>query len=104
VSVAWSDAVGKTKVTLKNGSDFGVIGFDEAVMNSSVPPSPVGPVPIPLANGIGQLSLPQGGGTVAARPNSPRTAGSVASPSNPSNTPASPPPIRRVIRTIPSAP
>lgn len=31
-SVAWSDAVGKTKVTLKKGSEYGVIGFDEALL------------------------------------------------------------------------
>ena len=31
-SVAWSDAIGKTKVTLKKGSEYGVIGFDEALL------------------------------------------------------------------------
>jgi len=31
-SVAWSDAVGKTKVTIKKGSEYGVIGFDEALL------------------------------------------------------------------------
>lgn len=52
-SVAWSDAVGKTKVTLKQGSEFGVIGFDEANLASGggdQPPGggpPNGQPPIP---------------------------------------------------------
>ncbi|MCX6968424.1 MAG: hypothetical protein NTZ46_11735 [Verrucomicrobia bacterium] len=40
VSVAWSDAVGKTKATLKSGSEFGVIGFDEALMRNNAAPTP----------------------------------------------------------------
>ena len=30
VSVAWSDAVGKTRATLKRGTEYGTISFDEA--------------------------------------------------------------------------
>lgn len=29
--VAWSDVAGKTRVTLRRGDEYGVIGFDEAV-------------------------------------------------------------------------
>jgi len=34
-SVEWSDAIGKTKVTLKRGSEYGVVSFDEAVVNNN---------------------------------------------------------------------
>lgn len=46
-SVAWSDAVGKTKVTLKRGSEYGVVAFDEATANSigTAGPAPAGAQP-----------------------------------------------------------
>jgi hypothetical protein len=46
-SVAWSDAMGKTKVTLKKGSEYGVIGFDEALLAAATK----GPAVPPGANG-----------------------------------------------------
>ncbi|MEI6561756.1 MAG: hypothetical protein WCO68_06705 [Verrucomicrobiota bacterium] len=97
VSVAWSDAIGKTKVTLKNGNEFGVIGFDEAVINTAAAPPPAGPVP--FVNNTGQPNLPAG----VVPPNPPRTGGSVVNPGNP-NTPPAPLPRRRLIRTVPTAP
>lgn len=30
--VAWSDTAGKTRVTLKRGTEYGVVGFDEAAL------------------------------------------------------------------------
>ena len=46
VSVAWAEGIGKTKVTLKRGTEYGVVGFDEAVMRSPAadgqPPQPGG--------------------------------------------------------------
>jgi hypothetical protein len=36
-SVAWSDTVGKTRVTLKRGHEYGVIGFDEAAVCGAPP-------------------------------------------------------------------
>jgi hypothetical protein len=36
--VEWAPGVGRSKVTLKKGSDFGVIGFDEAAMQPAAPP------------------------------------------------------------------
>lgn len=47
-SVAWSDAVGKTKVTLKKGSEYGVIGFDEALLAAASKAAPLMP---PTVNG-----------------------------------------------------
>ena len=96
VSVVWSDAVGKTKVTLKHGSEFGVVSFDEAVLSNPAPQ------PMPFVNN-GQPGLPPG--TTIPNPNPPRAAGNIVLPTNPS-VPASatPPPRRRIIRNAPPAP
>lgn len=42
-SVAWSDTVGKTRVTLKRGHEYGVIGFDEAAGPPVASPAPKNP-------------------------------------------------------------
>jgi hypothetical protein len=39
-SVEWSDSIGKTKVTLKKGSEYGVIGFDEALLAAAAQGTP----------------------------------------------------------------
>ncbi len=39
-SVEWAPEVGKSKITLKKGSEFGVIGFDEAAMQPAAAPVP----------------------------------------------------------------
>ncbi|MDD5350825.1 MAG: hypothetical protein PHQ12_11495 [Chthoniobacteraceae bacterium] len=73
-SIAWSDAVGRTIATLKRGSEYGVIRFDESAAR-------LGPVS-PVANrdsggdsaGVGEL---------VASPNSPNNTGrrrNIASP------------------------
>ncbi len=83
VSVAWSDAVGKTKVTLQCGSEFGVIGFDEALLHSAAPAGAPETAPFP---GTGQPMLPPG--VMMPNPNPPRTPGTVADPTalaNPGN-------------------
>jgi len=94
-SVAWSDAIGKTKVTLKNGNEFGVVSFDEAVINT---PSPAA---APFVNNPGQPALPPG--VTLPNPSNPRPSGNVVNPNNPS-APPSPPPRRRIIRTAPPTP
>ncbi len=49
VGVEWSDEVGKSRVTLKKGSEVGVIQFNEAVIKSpiAVTPAPGSKPPIP---------------------------------------------------------
>jgi hypothetical protein len=49
VSVEWSDEVGKSRVTLRKGSEVGVIQFNESVIKSpiAVTPSPGRNPPIP---------------------------------------------------------
>ena len=42
ISVQWSDDVGKSKVTVRKGSETAVIGFDEMAMKN---PGPGGPAP-----------------------------------------------------------
>lgn len=58
-SVTWSDAVGKTKVTLKRGTEYGTISFDEAAARGgaagATPAEGTPPVP-----GNGQAALPPG--------------------------------------------
>ena len=95
VSVAWSDAVGKTKATLKCGNEYGVIGFDEALLRSSAAPPPL--EGMPLANN-GQPVLPPG--VTPPNPNLQPQPGAVANPGNPP--PAAPSHRRRII--IRSAP
>ena len=68
-SVDWSDAVGKTKVTLKQGSEYGVVCFDEALLAASAsggrtagatqtptPPGNAGKPPLP---GVQKPNAPQ---------------------------------------------
>jgi len=89
VSVAWSDAVGKTKVTLQCGSEFGVIGFDEALLHSAAPAGAPETAPFP---GTGQPMLPLG--VMMPNPNPPRTPGTAADPTamaNPGNLPTTMP-------------
>ena len=96
VSVAWSEAVGKTKVTLKCGSEFGVVGFDEALMSLSTPQE------IGLASANGQSILPPG--VTLPNPNASLPPGMSTNPANPSNPPGVPVLRRRVIRNVPAAP
>jgi hypothetical protein len=56
VSVAWSGDVGKTRATLKRGTEYGTVSFDEAAMHAGVgaPPQPGAPQP----PGNGQQPIP----------------------------------------------
>jgi len=87
VSVAWSDAVGKTKVTLKRGNEFGVISFDEAVARATAPGEGT-----PASNNI-QPAMPPGVTTPNMVPNA---------NANPGNPPPAVPMRRRPIRAIPA--
>jgi hypothetical protein len=49
VSVEWSDQIGKTKVTIKKGAEFGVLEFDQATLQR---PVQVTPQPGPIAPGL----------------------------------------------------
>ena len=65
-NVAWADGIGKTKVTLKRGSEYGVIGFDEALLRTGAAGMPLGGTPAsgdPAAGGLSNntpISLPAG--------------------------------------------
>lgn len=89
VSVAWSDAVGKTKATLKKGAEYGTIAFDEAAARAGAVAG------APAGNGPPPGTMPgQGGGPP---PPPPGMAGR-----NEGLTPASPGPNpRNVIRRRP---
>ena len=84
-SVAWSDAIGKTKVTLKRGSEYGVVSFDEAVVNNNGAAGPT------LGGAQPNATILPAGITL---PN-PDTTG------NPPPSPGKPLLRRRVIQTVP---
>lgn len=95
-SIAWSDAAGKTKATLKKGTEFGTIGFDEtAVRTGPVAASPGnggpdGPNGSPSANPSGNTQPPQPPGMVAQP--------------QPTKGPGPNPMIIRRVRPVPVAP
>ncbi|XHR29302.1 MAG: hypothetical protein ACFUZC_01815 [Chthoniobacteraceae bacterium] len=66
VSVAWSEAVGKTRATLKCGSEFATITFDEATLRAPAKPSPEASSP---QQGNPKATLPPG--VVPPKPNTP---------------------------------
>lgn len=65
VSVDWSDELGKSRVTVKKGNDFGTIGFNEMLIRS--------PIAMTSAAGMPQPGTPQPpsvtGGPQIRRPN-----------------------------------
>lgn len=67
VSVEWSDVIGKSKVTVKKGTEFSTLGFDEATLQK---PALVTPQPgqIPQMPQVGQ---PMQRPVVPARTNQP---------------------------------
>jgi len=71
--IQWSDHAGGTKVTLKRGGEYGVIGFDEAAIRAA-------PTPAPVAQSAAQNPRPRT-----------RATGTAASPPRP-----------RVIRSLPT--
>jgi len=97
VSVTWSDGVGKTKATLKKGTEFGTIAFDEAAARtSSMAPQPGNgnpgggsQGPQPPANSPGNAQQP------------PQPPGIVSQP--PAKGPGANPRIIRRVQPIPSA-
>ena len=117
-NVAWSDGIGKTKVTLKRGSEYGVIGFDESVIRGGTagpnpgPPTGSGPMGVPMPTG--QISLPAGmvqpngnpDPAAALRPPGAVTPDATATATTDPGAPPSPPPPsrRRLIRGLPPAP
>ena len=100
--VVWSDAIGKTKVTLKCGGDFGVVTYDEALLTPPAAPQPPAPGPVPVANN-GQPVLPPG--VTLPNPNAPHSPGTVVNPNNPVVPPNNlpPNPRHRFIRNAPRA-
>ena len=66
VSVQWADAVGKSKVTVKKGTEFGVLEYDQALMQKASPAQPINPG-VPPPPGFGQPPRP----VVIPRPNQP---------------------------------
>lgn len=68
VSVEWSDQIGKSRVTVKKGTEFAVLEFDQAALVSNpiqVPPQ-VAPPPMPVQPGVrpnvpGRVILPNPG-------------------------------------------
>jgi|GEM_PF-2023864 len=56
-SVEWASEVGKSKATLKKGSEFGVVSFDEAAMQ----PAPI-PTPVPQQAQAAPFPVPGRGG------------------------------------------
>lgn len=119
-TVAWSDGIGKTKVTLKRGNEYGVISFDEAVVRGgAVGPNPgtptgSGPMGVPMPNGAVSLPAgivqPNGSPDPAAglRPPGAVTPDATATATATANPAAVPPPPlsrpRRIIRAAPPAP
>lgn len=115
VSVAWSDQPGKTKATLKQGNEYGIIGFDEAAAKNGTAVPPIGGVVPVMGLGPGSNAITPGiimNGAAPAAPGStegasvdPQTPGTMAQPFNPGDPAATPTPFRRPpIRTLPFAP
>ena len=94
VNVTWSDVVGKTKATLKRGSEYGVIGFDEANARS-------GPVATPAAGNTPAQ------GTAKESSVQPSGNGASAPPTGQNSATPQPSPIppdiagRRLLRAVP---
>ncbi|XHR27283.1 MAG: hypothetical protein ACFUZC_15200 [Chthoniobacteraceae bacterium] len=95
VSVAWSDAAGKTKATLKKGSEFGIIGFDDAAARAGANAPQAGNE----SPGVPQ-GQPQGNALTNAHPPQP----SVAVSSFPAQGQRPGAPVVRRTRPIPAGP
>jgi len=98
VSVAWSDSVGKTRATLKRGTEYGIVSFDEAAARAGAAvAAPPGPPPqgAPPFSPNGQPLLPPG-----------VTIPEVIQPAQGSGANSANPAVRRgrVIRGIPGTP
>ncbi len=66
VSVDWQDAVGKSKVTVKKGTEFSTLAFDEATLQKPAQVTPQAqPLPVP------QLGQPLQRPVIPARTNQP---------------------------------
>ena len=66
VSVQWSDAIGKSKVTVKKGNEFGVLEYDQALIQKAAAMQPPPPIPgAPQIPGLAQPPRP----VVIPRPN-----------------------------------
>ena len=101
--IQWSDQLGKSKVTMKKGSEVGVAEFDQAALQK--PPVPQGVPPQIQRTGLpGMTQVPQG---QAGGSNAPQTMGvpQIPRPGQPA-LPTTPQPgeTRRRIRIINSAP
>jgi hypothetical protein len=73
-SIEWSDKVGATKVTLKKGTEFGTVEFDQANLQGPSQPAPVpralqpGGVPLPAVPGGNPQQRPGARLPVVPRP------------------------------------
>ena len=119
-NIAWSDDMGKTKVTIKRGMEVAVISFDEVSIRggTSAAPGvpPVGIVPMPMGAPNPNVQPPLPAGLLLPNPNPPNPALTTIVPATPGTTaseaitpdasqPAPPtqvlPGRRRVIRSAP---
>ena len=107
VSIAWSEAAGKTRATLKRGTEYAVICFDEAAVRSG----PAAPTPA-LSGNQSPAAAPAGAGNASGQPTLPPGAvapksspGFMAPPgSNPPANTAGRPLQPRLIRSTPPSP
>jgi len=119
VNIQWSEQLGQTRVTVKKGTEFAVLLFDQAALASTRAAAPApritGPTPVPMnvqqqlnqqrtppkPNPGGGPVLPNPGGApqpVVPVPNNPAVAGNAAGPNDfPRPRP------RQIIRSEPSA-
>jgi len=97
VSIDWSEQIGKSKVTIKKGTEFAVLQFDQAALQTPIQVTPQIPPPMPQGGQPGGPPMPQGGpgGRRIILPNQPN-----AGP----NQPGIPPGGRQRIRIINSKP
>ena len=63
-SIEWAQEIGKSKVTLKKGSEFGVVAFDEAATQTAPPPGEGAQPPVAQV----MTPQPQVGGAPASVP------------------------------------
>lgn len=71
VSVEWSDVVGKSKVTVKKGTEFSTLGFDEATLQKPAQLTPQTPQQMPQMPQLPQTGQPSQRRVVPARTNQP---------------------------------
>ena len=111
--IEWSDQLGKSKVTLKKGTEFATVTFDPQIIATPAAPvaqprNPGAPGMKPQPGGIPANNIPRPpAGSAVPRPSAaPVLPQALPGPSNtaPSNTNAAPPEGRQRVRVIKSTP